>query len=89
MKKLISHFKNKKFMFPKINSIPWFQDFRFYKTNIPGNIRFTLDALLGENYDRAILVAIGYGILGKSHEFYGRGAICCDLKDILPYMKSQ
>lgn len=78
-----SLYLNKYFKFKKNNKIPWSQDFCCYTANAPHGIKFLLDKFINE--ERVTLKAFGYGELGKE-KGYGNGAICVNIKDIIPYM---
>lgn len=87
---LIEIYKNKLFIFPKKNDIPWSQDFHYYANNIPYGVPFTIDRFLDSDVKRVILRGKGYGEL-NTHDprDYGCGSIFCDLPDILPYMQEE
>ncbi len=58
-----------------------------YLNNIPGEVDFMFDRIISVEAKRVNLTAIGYGFINGNPSSYGRGAICADLDDILPYMK--
>ncbi len=74
----------KRFKFPENNEISWGQDFFEYLGNIPHNVEFEITDFLVD--EQVILRGYGYGIKGKDKESYGNGAICVEIKDIIPYV---
>lgn len=86
MEKPLEYYLNKVFIFPKTNKIPWGQDFCYYSENAPGRVKFRLEKFLTHEPEFCVsLKAPGYGERGN----YGCGGICCDLADIVPYMRKR
>lgn len=72
------------FMFPENNNVPWGQDFCCFRDNAPSGIKFELTAFISN--ERVTLRAYGYGMISGDRNSYGNGALCLEIKDIIPYM---